>query len=195
MLKPFRFHIVLIFSLVIGAIVLQSLLNSHYKSIEVENKDRLLKVHSDAMLRAKAGIDVYAALVSSIRSHINNSPELPSEKQLQSFLIDLIVDLEFNDSIVISYLDTNHEFKYIFSPKQIDEPNLKGKKAADFRPKEEIENLNNLMQTNDIVLFNAINLNEGWAGFPFNFGVQNSKGESIGYFAPIINVKYLLDYF
>ena len=195
MLKPFRFHILLIFALIIGAIVLQSLLNSHYKSIEVEHKDRLLKVHSDAMLRAKAGIDVYAALVSSIRSHIINSPELPSEVQLQSFLADLIKDLEFNDSIVVSFLDPNHEFKYVFSPTQIDEANLKGKNASDFRPKEEIVKLNNLMQSNEIVMFEPINLHEGWAGFPFNFGIQNSKGEPLGYFAPIINVKYLLNYF
>ena len=195
MLKPFRFHIVLIFALIIGAIVLQFLLNAHYKSIEIENQDRLLKVHSDGMIRAETGLDIYAALVSSLRSHIKHSSELPSETQLQSFLVDLIKDLDFNDSIVISYLDTNHEFKYVFSPTQINAANLKGKKATDFRPKEEIDKLNDYMQTNEIVLYEPINLQEGWAGFPFNFGIQNNKGESLGYIAPIINVKYLLDYF
>lgn len=175
--------------------VLQSLLDSHHKSMEIEQKDRLLKVHSDAMIRAKAGIDVYAALVSSMRSYIKNSPEFPSELQMQSFLKDLIKDLEFNDSIVVSYLDINHEFKYVFSPKKIDEAKLKGKKAIDFRPKEEIEKLNALMLKDEITMFKPINLQEGWAGFPFNFGVQDNNGNSLGYLAPIINVKYLLDYF
>lgn len=195
MLKPFRVHIVFIIALLIGALVLQSLLTSHIKSIETEHQDRLQKVHSDAMLRASAGIDVYAALVSSLRSHVKYSNKLPEEADLQSFLKDLIKDLNFNDSIVVSFLDTNHEFKYLFSPTQINAANLKGKNAAEFRPEEEIDKLNMLMKTDKISLFEPINLHEGWAGFPFNFSVKNSNNTTIGYFAPVINVKYLLDYF
>ncbi len=51
------------------------------------------------MLRAKAGIDVYAALVSSLRSYVKNSPEFPTEKQFQNFLNDFLTELKFNDSI------------------------------------------------------------------------------------------------
>jgi two-component sensor histidine kinase len=194
-LKPFKFHIILFIALVSGGVVLQILLNAHFRSIEAENQDRLINEHSNAMLRAKAGIDVYAALVSSIRSHIKNSREFPKEKELQSFLKDLIKDLEFNDSIVVSLLNANHEFLYVFSPNQIDAAQLKGKNAAQFRPKEEINELDKLMQSDDIILFDPINLHEGWAGFPFIFSVKDSKGDQLGYLCPIINVKYLLNYF
>ncbi len=84
---------------------------------------------------------------------------------------------------------------YVFSPNEIDSAQLKGKNAAQFRPKEEINELNKLMQSDDIILFDPINLHEGWAGFPFNFSVKDKNGMSLGYMAPIINVKYFLDYF
>ncbi len=195
MLKLFRFHIILFIALVLGAVVLQFLLNSHLRSINADNQNRLIKSHSEEVIRAKAGIDVYAVLVSSLRSHIKNSPELPSEKQLQSFLKDLIKDLNFKDSIVVSFLNTDHEFLYVFSPNEIDSGQLKGKNAAQFRPKKEISELNKLMQSDDIHLFEPINLHEGWAGFPFNFSVKDMNGRILGYMAPIINVKYLLNYF
>lgn len=195
MLKPFRFHIILFIALVFGAIVLQVLLNSHFKSIEAQNQDRLLKIHSDALIRAEAGIEVYAALVSSIRSHVKNSPEFPSEKQLQSFLKDFIEQTEFNDSIVISFINTNHEFLYVFSSDQIDPAQLKGRNVKEFRAEDEIYRLNQVLQSDEIVLFEPINLYEGWAGFPFNFSVKDINGKTLGYLAPIINVKYFLNYF
>ena len=167
--RPFRYQVILIVALVIGAVVLQILINSHTRALEKENKEKLIKIHSDAMLRSKAGIDVYAALVSSLRSHIKNSPELPTEENLQKFLNDLIEDLEFNDSIVVSYLNTNHVFEYVFTPTKIDIAKLKGSNVSDFRPEKEIEKLNNLMKSDEILLFEPINLQEGWAGFPFNF--------------------------
>ena len=195
MLKLYRFHIFLFIGLVLGAVVLQFLLNSHLKSIEAQNHERLVKVHSDAMIRAKAGMDVYASLVSSVRSHIKNSREFPTENELQSFLKDLVKGLKFNDSIVISFISQNHEFLYVFSPNKIDAGNLKGKNVKDLRPEAEIKKLNELMDNDEILLFNPINLQEGWAGFPFNFSVKDINGKPLGYMAPIINVKYFLNYF
>lgn len=195
MLKTFRFHIVLIIALISGAVVMQILLSSHLKSIEAENQNRLLKIHSAAMLRAQAGMDVYIALVSSLRSFVKNTPEFPSEKQLQSYLNDFLSELKFNDSIVVNFVNTNHEFVYVFAPNEIDPAELKGKSVKDLRTEEEIDELSKLLLTNEIKLFEPINLKEGWAGFPFNFSVKDIKGQPIGYMAPIINVKYLLDYF
>ncbi|MFK7750123.1 MAG: hypothetical protein AB8B65_17150 [Kordia sp.] len=51
------------------------------------------------------------------------------------------------------------------------------------------------MKSNTIHLFTPINLREGWAGFPFNFSAKTSSNEIIGYITPILDVKYLLDYF
>ncbi len=195
MLKPFRYHIILLFALLIGAIVLQNLLNSHYKSIEDEHLERLSDVHNNAMIRAKAAIDVYAAITSSLRSHIENSKEFPTEIELQKFLNDLLKELDFKDLITVSYLNKNHEFIYVFSPEGIDEAGIKGMNVSKFRPKEEIEELDKLMKSDKIRLFEPINLYEGWAGFPFNFAISNNNNEVIGYMAALINVKYLLDYF
>lgn len=194
MLKPFRYHIVLLIALIIGAVVLQDLLNSHYRSIEKEHENRLHNVHSDAILRAKAAIDVYASVTSALKSYIENTKEFPTEIELQNFLIDLIKELKFKNSITVSYLNKNHDFIYVFSPTGIDEPGIKGMNVSDFRPKEEIEELDKLMQSDHIRLFEPINLYEGWAGFPFNFSVTNNN-EVVGYMAVLINVKYLLDYF
>lgn len=195
MLKPFRYHIIILIALLVGAIVLQYLVNSHYKSLNHLHQDRLVNSHNSAILRAKAGIDVYATLVSSIRSYVKNSSDFPTENQLQNFLKDLLTELSFKDSIVVSFLNTDHKFIYVFSPTQIDEASLKGRIAEDFRPKEEISKLNDLMQNDNILLFDPVNLHEGWAGFPFNFSVKDPQGKPLGYMAPIINVKYLLNYF
>jgi two-component sensor histidine kinase len=195
MLKPFRYHIIILIALLVGAVVLQDILNSHYRSIENDYEERLREVHSSAMVRAKAAIDVYAAITSSLRSHIENSKEFPTEIELQKFLIDLLKELEFNDLITVTYLNKNHEFIYVFSPEGIDEAGIKGMNVSDFRPKEEIEELDKLMKSDSIRLFEPINLYEGWAGFPFNFAISNNNNEVIGYMAALINVKYLLDYF
>lgn len=184
----------LFIGLSIGAIVLQILLNSFYQSEHQQQKDRLIKTQSDAVLRIETGINVYSTVISSIRAHIENSREFPDEIQLQHFLHDLVRDINFKDSIVVSLLDTNHYFKYVITAHQIDPFHLKGINLASFRPANEIKKLQALMRHDTISLFAPINLREGWAGFPFNFSVRNDKGEILGYMAPVLNVKYLLDY-
>ena len=194
MIKKYKYYIVLFIGLTIGAIVLEILLNSFYESEQQTQKDRLAKVQSDAVLRVEAGIKIYSAVISSIRAHIENSEDFPSEVQLQNFLHDLVKDIDFKDSIVVSWVDTNHYFKYLITPTQIDPFHLKGINVASFRPAFEIKQLDELMRRNDIRLFAPINLKEGWAGFPFNFSAKNKKGDLLGYIAPVLNVKYLLDY-
>lgn len=185
---------ILLIGLGIGAIVLQILLNSFYKSEQQQLQGRLKKNQSDAVLRVEAGIKIYSAVISSIRAHIENSEIFPTEVQLQHFLKDLVKDIDFKDSIVVSWVDPNHTFKYVITPNQIDPFHLKGINVASFRPAFEIKQLDALMHQNDIRLFAPINLKEGWAGFPFNFSAKNKQGELLGYIAPVLNVKYLLDY-
>lgn len=194
MLGKFKYHILLFFGLLIGGLVLQSLLNSFYRSEEQQHLDRLNKAQSDAVLKVEAGINVYATVVSSIRAFIENSEEFPTEVQLQSFLNDLVKEVNFKDSIIVSWVDTNQIFRYVITPKQIDPHNLKGINVGKLRPDFEIRKLNALMHQDNISLFDPINLREGWAAFPFNFSARNKNGEILGYIAPVLNVKYLLDY-
>lgn len=184
----------LFIGLAIGAIVIQILLNSFYQSEKQQQQERLTKIQSDAVLRVETGVNVYSTVISSLRAYIENSETFPAEIELQHFLHDLVKDIHFKDSIVVSWVDTNQYFKYVVTPNQIDPAHLKGINVASFRPDFEIKKLNSLMHQNNISLFAPVNLREGWAGFPFNFSARNKQGDILGYIAPVLNVKYLLDY-
>lgn len=195
MFKLFKYHIVLIIALIIGSIVISSLVNSYYEASEQKKINQLNKVHNESVLKAEIGINVYATVVSSIRSYIDNSKYYPSEKQLQNFLFDLTKEINFKDSIAVSLIDTTHTFKYVVGRDKIDPHNLKGRNISEFRSKSEIEKLNRMMYQDSILLFNPINLKEGWAAFPFNFSTKDKNGKTIGYIASVLNVEYLLNSF
>ncbi len=194
-MKHFKYHIILIIALSIGAIVLQHLINSYSHTEKQKQTNLLNKVHFEGVSNAKAGIGNYATLVSSIRGYIKNSEEFPKEEQIQNYMDDLLRDLKFHDSLLINYVDEDHIIKYVVTPNQIDPSNLKGISAKEFRPEEEIEKLNDLMLQDSISLFAPINLKEGWVGFPFNFSAKNYENEIVGYISPILDAKYLLNAF
>ena len=194
MLNKFKYHIILFIGLIVGAIVLQSLLNSFYKSEKKHQQNELIKVQSDAVLRIETGINIYSTVISSIRAYIENSDKFPTEVELQHFLKDLVKEVNFKDSMIVSFIDTNQIFNYVVTPYQIDPAHLKGLDVSKLRPDFEIKKLNALMHQNNISLFDPINLREGWAAFPFNFAAKNKQGTILGYIAPVLNVKYLLDY-
>ncbi|MBT8325639.1 MAG: sensor histidine kinase [Winogradskyella sp.] len=195
MLKKYKYQFYLLVAIIIGGIVVFILLNSYYKSIDAEQNDYVEERHAEVVSRANKGIEVYAAIVSALRSYLVNSEEFPTEKQYQSFLKDLLRDLDFNNRIIVNYVDTTQVFRYVFTPDEIDPFQLKGINAKDFRPPEEIIALNDLMYQDDITIFRPINLREGWAGLPFNFSAKDSNGNVHGYIATVIDLKYLLDYF
>lgn len=194
-MKHLKYQITLIIALLIGAIVLQHLINSYNNTEKQKQINELNKIHLNAVSDAKAGIDNYATLVSSIRGFVKNSKEFPKEKQIQNYLSDLLKDLKFNDSLLVNYVDKNHVIKYVITPNQIDPSNLKGISTNDFRPEEEVKKLEDLMKQDRISLFPPINLKEGWCGFPFNFSAKNYNDEVVGYMVPILDVKYLLNAF
>ncbi len=195
MLRVLKYYIATFFVLLIGAFLLFLLLNDYNKLEEQKVNRQLNKAHTNAITRARAGIEVYASMVSSFKSFTKNTKEFPTEIQLQGYLNDFLGGIKFNDSLLINYIDTTHVFRYVVTPKGIDPSNLKGISVKNIRNKERIKELNDLMTSKEIKLFTPINLREGWAGFPFNFSARNNKNEILGYVTPIINVKYLLDYF
>ncbi|QHI35344.1 putative sensor histidine kinase pdtaS [Kordia antarctica] len=195
MFKSLKYYIGVFVVLAITWFLLHSIINN-YEALEQQKIDaQLSKAHTDAMINAKAGIEVYATLVSSLKSYTKNSKQFPTEIQLQTYLNDFLKEIKFNDSILVNYIDTNHVFQYVITPQKIDPNALKGISVKSFLSQERVDELDVLMQNNTIKLFTPINLREGWAGFPFNFSVKNSEGEILGYMAPVLNVKYLLDYF
>lgn len=195
MYKNVKYYISVLIILAISGYLLHNLVRK-YEAFEQQRIDaQLSKAHNDAITNAKAGIEVYASLVSGLKSFTQNSKEFPSEIQLQNYLNDFLKEIQFNDSILVNYIDANHVFKYVITPKEIDPNNLKGISVKSIKPPSRIEELNELMKSSTIKLFTPINLREGWAGFPFNFSARNANKESFGYVTPILNVKYLLDYF
>ncbi|MEP3836523.1 MAG: sensor histidine kinase [Algibacter sp.] len=194
-MKINKYQIVITTILLIGLLFLNQFISSYYASENKKIEDTLKKTHSDALIRARAGIDVYATLVSSLKSYTKNNASLPTDIELQTFLKDLLDEIKFNNSIIVNYIDTTHVFRYIITPNEIDPLRLKGVSVKDFVDKDRIDQLNNLMLTEDISLFTPINLREGWVGFPFNFSARDKNNNLLGYFTPIINAKYLLDYF
>lgn len=194
MLKRNKYFILLLLALAIGGIVLRTLLGYYEASEKKQYADRLNKVHSESVVRIEAGINVYSTVVSSIRAFIRNSEKFPTEAQLQHFLSDLVSEVNFKDSMVVSWVDTNHVFRYVVTPTQIDPHHLRGINVQELRPQFEIVKLENMMRQDSIMLFDPINLKEGWAAFPFNFSARDLKGKVHGYIAPVLNVKYLLDY-
>ena len=182
----------LLFGLIIGAILIVNLVKSDYNSQHLELANKLKKSHADALTRAKTGINTYATIVSSVRAYIENSEKLPQDVEIQKYLNDVLKEIDYTDSIVISLLDTNHNFVYVISPRQIDPQNLAGKNLSQFRSKKELETLDSLMEVDKLNLLKPLNLVEGWAAFPFMFPVEN-QNIKMGYIAANLDIKYLLN--
>ncbi|MFK7750124.1 MAG: hypothetical protein AB8B65_17155 [Kordia sp.] len=127
MSKKLKYYLGVFLISAICGFLLYSLLDN-YEAFEQQKIDaQLQKAHAEAITNAKAGIEVYASLVSGLKSYTKNSKEFPSEIELQSYLNDFLKETKFNDSILINFIDTNHVFKYVVTPKKIDPNNLKGR--------------------------------------------------------------------
>ncbi len=145
-----------------------------------------------AITSFKKELDKFALLVLGIRNQIETIDHVPDEKELQAFFLAQLKGVSFNESIVISYLDTNHIFQYSVTKDNTIANTLAGKSVRTIRDSAEINRLNNLLNSEDLLLFPPLNLVEGWAGIPLCFRLQK-EGKTVGYFAPIIDFKSILD--
>ncbi|MGV6861145.1 MAG: sensor histidine kinase [Putridiphycobacter sp.] len=194
LISKYLYHIILLVFIGFGVYLIQNILRSYYQSKENEFQQELIKNQEETALRIETGINVYSTIVSSIKSFVQNSKEFPNDSTMQRYLSNLMEQIDFKDSIAVSFVDTNQIFQYTVTPHQIDPYGLKGMDVKDLRTPKEIAYLNKIMYEDEITLFAPINLYEGWAAFPFNFSAKNYKGEVLGYIAPVLNVKYLLNY-
>ena len=194
MLKQLKYAFLFIIIIGIGIAVEKGIIDENNKAVEREIQEQLIKDHHQTVIRIESGINVYATLVSSIRAYLQNSSDFPTQNQLQSYLKDLIRDLDFKDSIIVSWVDTNEVFRYSVTPYVVDPAKLAGTSVKKLRPKKMVDKLDALMHKDSITLFDPINLFEGFAAFPFDFSARDSKGKILGYIAPVIDVKYLLNH-
>ncbi|WGK65906.1 ATP-binding protein [Croceiramulus getboli] len=149
-------------------------------------------VNRRAVNEVRDALENFATLLSGLRSHIRYSEEFPSERELQQFLQYQIEQLRFDDSIIISYVDTTHYFRYSFTPYTIDPSGLKNTAVQDIVGTDGIQRLEMIMNSDDYYAYPPYNLVEGKVGFPVNFGVI-INGRSLGYVSAITDFKPVID--
>ena len=180
-----------VFLVMIGLFFLY--LHSESKQNELDARSlKLENQHNRTIDKFTSSIDKFAGLVAGMRSYMNISKELPSTENFQKFVNNQYSDLKLEDSIVVSYVNTSHVFMQSFTRNTIDPVNLVGRSVKELRAKEKMKSLDNLMTDDALSMFPPLNLIEGWVGLPINFRVQRN-GETVGYVAPIISFKAILD--
>lgn len=164
--------------------------NSKNKERETQEL-RFEKIHTRAVNGFSNSMYRFAGLVSSMRSYMNNSENLPDAIAFHRFVQNQFSGLKSKDSIVVSFIDTNHVFRHSFTRYHMDPANLVGTKVSSLRSAEIIEELNRLLTQEDLVLFPPLNLIEGWVGIPLNFRVHR-EGQTLGYVAPIVDFQSIM---
>lgn len=182
------------FSILFGIVLLISL-NLDQKNKTLESNDRKLNhAHQEALIKLKSTIGVYQTIVSSIKSFSHHAKKFPNGNEMKEFLNELVKESNFDDSLIVSYVSKNQIFIYSVSPKKNDPSKIVNLDVKKIRPKKEIETLDSLVKFGkNITLFPPINLIEGYPAFPFNFPAITSNNERIGYFAPVLSTRFLLD--
>ncbi len=164
---------------------------SIYNNLKKEQEIKLESVHNEAVDKVKNALNNFASLIASMKAFVENRGEFPDEPALKKFIFDVLKQIEYNDSLVISYVDTNHVFRYSFTRTQSDPAKLVGSSVTNLRDTAHINRLNRAMNDSVLHLYHPMNLREGWPGLPAVFGVYES-GKPIGYIAPILDFRTLI---
>ncbi|WP_370086294.1 ATP-binding protein [Ekhidna sp.] len=162
---------------------------------EYEYKKRendLENAHKVVVNTFTESLNRFAYLMTGMRSHLRSVEPFPSQEDLRLFLSYQTDELKIRDSLIVSFLNTDHEFVYSFTKNRIDPGNLIGTSVRSFRNGVEIGRLNNLLQNDHMKLFPPLNLVEGWVGIPLNFPVFK-EGKPIGYIASILNFRNIIE--
>jgi len=166
------------------------------KTIErKEREKRKINIQKESELATKQfqkGVEKFSALVSGIRGFVSVQEDVPTKTELFDFLEIQFSSMATEDSIIISFVDTNHVFRYSITPYSLSPNDLEGKSVGSIRNPEEIKRLDSLMNNDDLRLFAPINLIEGYIGIPLNFRVVKN-GVVQGYMASVINFNYIID--
>ncbi|WP_420318591.1 sensor histidine kinase [Ekhidna sp.] len=183
---------ILILITVIGSLIAYYF-NYQLKAFERNKRnDALINVHQSVVDKFSESINRFTYLMSGLRSHLKYSNEIPSGHEMQAFIQYQAEELNMNDSLIVSFLNTNHEFIYSFTLNEMDPYSLVGTSVRDFRENSEITRLDDLMLHDQMRLFPPINLIEGWVGIPLNFSVfRNEKCD--GYIASILNFRNIVE--
>jgi PAS domain S-box-containing protein len=190
--SQYKYHFLLIFLLLAGGILLFKV-NSSIEQKDLDKRQiKLEAVHQDALNRLETKVDNFATLTAGIGSFIKYSDSLPSDQELMKFCGHLVAQIDYQDSLLVSLLNTEHDFIASFSLTQNNPAGLVGSNVSQFRSERELKLLDEAVLKENILMFEPFNLVEGWAGISMNFGIKRN-GKAIGYVSPIINLNYILE--
>ncbi len=193
-MKPLKIkpaHLAFLLIMVLGTVIIFGVTKEMEKEERLNRSMRLASVNQDAVDKFKHSVSKFALLVSGYRAYIIKSDTIPSIQNSQDFVNEILDKVNYQEQIIVSFIDTGHVFQYTFTPDSIDPSNLKGLCVKDFRDQQEIRNLDLLMTNDSLKLFEPLNLKEGWLGIPLNFRVHKNN-KTLGYIAPIINFKTII---
>ncbi len=192
-MRNFQRTYVLPLLILISGIFLVYYVDHKIEETELEKRGiRIEKETNTAIAEFRNGVNKLAVLTSGIRSYIESSPDIPSKENLQSYLKTQFEYLSSNDSLVVSFIDTNHIFQYSVTPNSLSPNKLNGSSVKKLRDTAAIARLEKLLTYKEFRLFPPINMVEGYVGIPLNFRVAKD-GKAIGYIASLINFKSIID--
>lgn len=176
----------------IGGVVLYYVHHS-FKQSAHEKRILLLRQEQNKVVNQfTSSISNFATLISGVKSYIDISPEMPDGIELQTFIKGQLEYGNYGKDLVMSFIDTTHTFQFVFTKNAIDPGNLVGTSVSEIRDENEINKLNEMLGSDEIRMYEPINLKEGWLGIPLDFRVVKN-GKVIGYMASILNLENVLD--
>lgn len=168
---------------------------SKNEEIPTEQEDPDLLLINNTQQVAKE-IEIAASkcisVIYSLKKYTANCENLEDGEEAQIFFNNLLQEEDIQDSITISYLDSNHTFIYSFINDVQDPAQLVGTNVTSIRDRDEIDDLNEIMEDTMLHFFDPINLVEGYPGIPINYGVKRND-QLLGYVSAIINFRSLIN--
>lgn len=187
-----RHFVLLLFVFLAGSVVVYTIAD-HIDENAIERRDsELQSVNRRAAFEFSESLDRFVYLMSGIRSYVNHTEPFPTQEELQSFVVRQMHDLNYKDSLIISFIDQDHVFRYSFTPNTINSADLIGTSVRDIRSQAAIQRLDSVMMDEQFRLFPVTNLFEGWVGIPIDFNVMRN-GKSTGYIAAIADFKSIIE--
>ncbi len=184
-------NIIFLCILILGGVLLYSVDRSIWQEEIQKRTLRLENINKETKEELEEGLSKFAALVSGIKIKIETSDSLPTAEAAQSFMISQLNSIHNTDSLAVSFIDTNHSFKYAFTRNHIDPYHLTNTSVIDIRPNYNIKRMDSLMKRTDLFSLYPVNIVEGWVGIPLDFGVIKNE-KPIGYFVAITNFKSII---
>ena len=185
-------------TLIVSAICLTLVIatNSLYSGFEknrIENRQIYLErsLHK-AVTEFKREVEIFAILTAGLRSHIIELDKVPSGPEVQKFILNQLEFVEYGHSILVNYIDKNHNFIFSITQESLTPNDFVGKNVLDLRDEITVSQLDLLLSKEGLVSFPLLNLVEGFVGYPIDFRVK-VHGEVVGYIAPIIDIKNILE--